>query len=54
MEEMDLCKLTTNDIAEGPVVKEFHILSYDIEHQKFQFHSRTMYHATMQYMNEKK
>ena len=57
MDESDvkkLCKLTTNDIAEGPAVKEFHVLSYDIQNRRFQFHSRTMYHATKQYLNEKK
>jgi len=51
---MDLCKLTTNDIAEGPAVKEFHVLSFDIQNRRFQFHSQTMYHATKKYLNEKK
>ena len=51
---MDFCKLTTNKIAEGPAVKDFHVLSYDIQNRRFQFHSRTMYHATKQYLREKK
>jgi hypothetical protein len=51
---MRICKLTTNDIAEGPVGKEFHILAYDIENNQFQFHSRPMYHAIKQYLNANK
>jgi AAA+ ATPase superfamily predicted ATPase len=45
MKAMDLCKVTTNDIAEGPAGKEFQVLSYDIQNGRFQFHSRSMYHA---------
>lgn len=48
---MDLCKLSTNKIAEGPAVKDFHVLSYDIQNRRFQFHSSSMYHATKQYLN---
>jgi hypothetical protein len=51
---MDLCDLSVQKIAEGPAVKEFHVLSYDIQNRRFQFHSRTMYHATKKYMNEMK
>ena len=57
MDESDvkkLCNLTTTDIAEGPAVKDFHVLSYDIQNRRFQFQSRTKYHATKQYLREKK
>jgi hypothetical protein len=43
--------IVLKDILEGPAVKEYHILSYDIERNRFQFHSRTMYHATKRFLN---
>jgi len=57
MDESDvkkLCGLKRREIAEGPAVKELHVLSYDIQKRRFQFHSRTMYHATKRYLNESK
>ena len=49
---MDLLDNSTSDIANGPLVKGFHILSYDIQNKRFQFHSKSMYHATKEYLNE--
>lgn len=51
---MDICKLGTSKIAEGPAVKGFHVLAYDIQNRKFIFHSKSMYHTTKQYLNENK
>ena len=49
---MDITDMPTSDIAEGPVVKGFHVLAYDIQNKIFQFHSKSIYHATKQYLND--
>lgn len=42
IEAMEIAKTTTEKIADGPLVKQYHVLLYDIENGLFKFHSRTM------------
>lgn len=48
------CGLTTRRIVEGPAVRDLHVLTYDDQHSRFRFDSRSMYHATKKYLNEQK
>jgi hypothetical protein len=49
---MDIMKLSTGKVAEGPSVKSHHILAYDIEKRKFKFHSNSMREATRRFIEE--
>jgi hypothetical protein len=40
----------TKIIAEGPTVKGYHVLAYDIEKGKFKFHSNSMREATRRFI----
>jgi hypothetical protein len=51
---MDIMKLSTRKVAEGPSVKEHHILAYDIEKRRFKFHSNSMREATRRFIETKK
>jgi hypothetical protein len=44
----------TEMIAEGPSVKGYHILAYDIEKRIFKFHSNSMREATRRFIQTNK
>jgi hypothetical protein len=47
---MDIMKLSTEKIADGPAVKGQHVLAYDIEKRMFKFHSNSMREATRRFI----
>jgi hypothetical protein len=44
----------TSIIADGPAVKGYHVLAYDVEKGKFKFHSNSMREATRRFIETKK
>jgi hypothetical protein len=44
----------TKIIAEGPAVKGYHVLAYDIEKRMFKFHSNSMREATRRFIETNK
>jgi hypothetical protein len=51
---MDIMKLSTEKIADGPAVKGQHVLAYDIEKRRFKFHSNSMREATRRFIESNK
>jgi hypothetical protein len=51
---MDIMKISTGKIAEGPAVKGYHVLAYDIEKRMFKFHSNSMREATRRFIETNK
>jgi hypothetical protein len=44
----------TKIISEGPAVKGYHVLAYDIEKRRFKFHSNSMREATRRFIETNK
>jgi nitrogen regulatory protein PII-like uncharacterized protein len=51
---MDIMKLSTEKIADGPAVKGQHVLAYDVEKRMFKFHSNSMREATRRFIETNK
>ena len=51
---MNILNTYTEMIAEGPAVKGYHILAYDVEKRRFKFHSNSMREATRRFIETNK
>jgi hypothetical protein len=51
---MNILDTYTEMIAEGPAVKIYHVLAFDIEKGKFKFHSNSMHEATRRFIENNK
>jgi hypothetical protein len=51
---MSIMNIPTEEISEGPTVKEYHVLAFDIEKRVFKFHSNSMREATRRFIENNK
>jgi hypothetical protein len=50
IDALNILDTYTEKIAEGPAVKGYHVLAYDIEKRIFKFHSNSMREATRRFI----